>query len=62
MYEGDRGLIPRDASKANKLAKIRRHASRVHFAKMHFGEFTLRKYSRPSAPVMEPENVQETQE
>ena len=26
--------------KGNKLAKLRRHASRVHFAKIHFGKNT----------------------
>ena len=25
----------------NKLAKLRRHASQVHFAKIHFGKKTL---------------------
>ena len=28
---------------ANKLAKLRRHASRVHFAKIHFGEIHFGK-------------------
>ena len=27
----------------NKLAKLRRHASRVHFALIHFGKYTLEK-------------------
>ena len=32
-----RGSKKRVKIRVNKLAKLRRHASRVHFAKIHFG-------------------------